>query len=254
MSNPFEGQVALVTGAGGGMGLASAKAFAQAGASVALVDINEKNIKEEAKKLVQKGFKAIAIQCDVSKEDQVKSMVEKTVEAFGRLDAAYNNSGVINNLAIDTADFTVEEYDHIMNTNLRGVWLCMKYELQQMQKQGNGTIVNCSSIAGITGAAGRAIYSATKHGVLGITKSAAIEYASKGIRINAVCPGTIETPMVEEMVDIGDLSKEKSLENAPIGRLGRSDEIAEAVIWLCSPAASYIVGQSIAVDGGVTMK
>jgi NAD(P)-dependent dehydrogenase (short-subunit alcohol dehydrogenase family) len=253
MNNFFDGWVALVTGAGGGMGLASAKAFAKAGASVALADINAKILNRETENLRREGYKVIAVQCDVSDEQQVKAMIKKTVEAFGRLDAAYNNAG-INSRAVDTADLTLEEYDRIMGINLRSVWLCMKYELRQMLKQGGGTIVNCSSNAGLEGVASRAAYSAAKHGVLGLTKSAAIEYASRGIRINAVCPGTIETPMVQSLVDSGELSRERSAKNAPIGRLGRSDEIADAVLWLCGPASSYVIGQSIAVDGGVTIK
>lgn len=166
--------------------------------------------------------------------------------------AAYNNAGV-NSPATDTADLLSEEYDRIMNINLRGVWLCMKYELQQMRNQGSGAIVNCSSLGGLVGNPGRAAYHAAKHGVLGLTKSAAIEYAAKGVQINAICPGTIETPMVQSMIDSGDLSREACAEKAPIGRLGRDDEIADAVLWLCSPASSYVIGQSIAVDGGYTI-
>lgn len=248
----FEGKVALVTGAGAGMGLAAAKAFAKSGAAVALADVNEASVIKAAAELVEEGHKAIAIHCDVSDEVQVKAMVEKTVKAFGSLDAAYNNAG-INSPATDTADLSTEEYDRIMGINLRGVWLCMKYELQQMRKQGSGAIVNCSSLGGLVGNPGRAAYHAAKHGVLGLTKSAAIEYAPRGVQINAVCPGTIETPMVQAMVDSGDLSKEECAKNTPIGRLGRDDEIADAVLWLCSPASSYVIGQPIAVDGGYTI-
>jgi len=253
MDNLFDEKVALVTGAGGGMGLASAKAFAEAGASVVLVDINGEAVKEEAEKLKDQGFQALAIECDVSEEEQVKAMVEETVETFGSLDAAFNNAGVNTNYSIDTAEVTFEGYNRIMDTNLRGVWLCMKYELLQMEKQGGGSIVNTSSNAGLRGAPGRAVYGAAKHGVHGLTKSAGLEYASRGIRINAVFPGTIETPMVETMVDDGDLSREKIAENTPIGRLGQADEVAQAVVWLSSPAASFVVGQALAVDGGDTV-
>lgn len=252
MEITFKDKVALVTGAGSGMGLAAVKAFAQSGASVALADINSASVEKEAKALVAEGYKAIAITCDVSDEDQVKAMVDKTVAAFGRLDAAYNNAG-INSPMTDTADLSAEEFDKIISIDLRGVWLCMKYELQVMRTQGSGAIVNCSSLGGLVGNPGRAAYHAAKHGVLGLTKSAAIEYAPRGIQINAVCPGTIETPMVQAMIDSGDLSKEASAQLAPIGRLGREDEIADAVLWLCSPASSYVIGQSIAVDGGYTI-
>ena len=179
-------------------------------------------------------------------------MVERTVSAFGSLDAAYNNAGV-NSPMTDTADLAPEEYDRILDINLRGVWLCMKYELQQMRKQSGGAIVNCSSLGGLVGNPGRAAYHAAKHGVLGLTKSAAIEYAPRGIRINAVCPGTIETPMVKHMAETSDLSREAVAKLTPIGRLGRAEEVADVVLWLCSPYASYVIGQSIAVDGGYTI-
>lgn len=252
MEITFKGQVALVTGAAAGMGLATARAFAESGAAVALADINEAAVTEVAKQFAADGYQALAIACDTSKEDQVRAMVEKTVAAFGRLDAAYNNAGV-NSPMIDTAELASGEYDRIMNINLRGVWLCMKYELQQMTRQGGGAIVNCSSLGGLVANPGRAAYHAAKHGVLGLTKTAAVEYASRGIRINAVCPGTIETPMVQHMVETGDLSREVCAKLAPIGRLGQPEEIANTVLWLCSPAASYIIGQSIAVDGGYTV-
>ena len=184
-------------------------------------------------------------------EAQVKEMVEQTVSAFGRLDAAFNNAGV-QSLAAETADATSEEFDRVNAINLRSVWLCMKYELLQMRKQESGAIVNNSSIGGLIGIPGRAIYHATKHGVIGLTKSAALEYASRGIRINAVCPGAIETPMVAEMVakepeTMKDITKEQ-----PIGRLGRPEEVASAVLWLCSDGASFVIGHALAVDGGYT--
>ena len=179
-------------------------------------------------------------------------MVEKTVATFGRLDAAYNNAGV-NSLMTDTADLSSEEYNRVLDIDLRGIWLYMKYELQQMRKQGNGAIVNCSSLGGLVGNAGRAAYHAAKHGVLGLTKSAAIEYAPKGIRINAIFPGVIDTPMVEQMVKSGDFSREAGASLAPIGRLGTEQEIADVVIWLCSSMSTFVIGQSIAVDGGYTI-
>jgi NAD(P)-dependent dehydrogenase (short-subunit alcohol dehydrogenase family) len=181
-------------------------------------------------------------------------MVERTVATFGRLDAAYNNAGVQNVLA-ETADTTREDYDRVMAINLRGVWSCMKFELQQMRKQGSGTIVNCSSLGGLVGGAERGVYHAAKHGVIGFTKSAALEYAARGIRINAVCPGLIQTPMSDQMIASGQADALKAMEKSiPMGRVGRAVEIADAVLWLCSDAASYITGQSISVDGGFIMR
>ena len=252
MKITFEGKVALVTGAASGMGFAAAKSFAESGAAVVLADVNKEKVDKAAKDLTEKGYKAIAVICDVSDETQVKAMVDKAVETFGRLDAAYNNAGV-NSPMTDTADLDPEEYDRIMNIDLRSVWLCMKYELKQMRTQGSGAIVNCSSLGGLVGNPGRAAYHAAKHGILGMTKSAAIEYAPKGIRINAVCPGIIETPMVEMMVETGDLSKEAGAALAPIGRLGSAEEVADVVLWLCSSASTFVIGQSISVDGGYTI-
>ena len=252
MKITFEGKVALVTGAASGMGFAAAKSFAESGAAVVLADVNKEKVDKAAKDLTEKGYKAIAVICDVSDETQVKAMVDKAVETFGRLDAAYNNAGV-NSPMTDTADLDPEEYDRIMNIDLRSVWLCMKYELKQMRTQGSGAIVNWSSLGGLVGNPGRAAYHAAKHGILGMTKSAAIEYAPKGIRINAVCPGIIETPMVEMMVETGDLSKEAGAALAPIGRLGSAEEVADVVLWLCSSASTFVIGQSISVDGGYTI-
>src|SRR5216117_4347504 len=178
-------------------------------------------------------------------------MVKKTVATFGKLDAASNNAGVQNVLA-ETADTTRKDYDRVMGINLRGVWSCMKYELLQMRKQGSGAIVNNSSIGGLIGLPGRAIYHASKHGVIGLTRSAALEYASRGIRINAVCPGAIETPMVADMMAKESITMEDMLRDQPIGRLGRPEEIAAAVLWLCSPGASFVIGHALAVDGGYT--
>ena len=242
-------KVALVTGAGSGMGLATAQAFADEGAAVALIDVNESSVRTAAERLIADDHKAIAIRCDVTDEAQVKAMIEQIVATFGRLDAAFNNAGV-QSLAMETADSTSQEFDRVSAINLRSVWLCMKYELLQMRKQGSGAIVNNSSIGGLIGIPGRAIYHATKHGVIGLTKSAALEYAARGIRINAVCPGAIETPMVAEMIakepeTMKDITKEQ-----PIGRLGRPEEVASAVLWLCSPGAGFVIGHALSVDGG----
>jgi len=244
-------QVVIVTGAAGGIGLSTAEAFAGAGAIVVLADINEPV--EQAEKLTAKGYKAVSIRCDVADEKDVAAMIDQIVSKFGRLDVAYNNAG-INSPVAETADASSEEYDKVMAINLRGVWNCMKYELRQMRRQGSGAIVNCSSIGGLIGIADRGVYHASKHGVIGLTKSAALEYAARGIRINAVCPGIIATPMVEQMMEREPEAMKELIKEVPIGRLGRPEEIAAVVLWLCSPAASLIIGQAIAVDGGYTVR
>ena len=248
----MKGKVALATGAKGGMGLTTAQLFAKEGASVALVDINEP--KQEAQALVDAGYQAISIQCDVSDEEAVKAMVEKTVDTFGRLDYALNNAG-IQNPVTDTVDLEEVVFDNVMDVNAKGVWLCMKYELKQFEKQGSeGAIVNCSSMGGIVGVPGRSVYHASKHGVIGLTKSTALEVASKGIRVNAVLPGIIETPMVENMLINESDAMEELISQLPIRRIGKAEEVASVVHWLCSPAATYVIGQSISVDGGYTVQ
>src|SRR6266496_19784 len=249
MNISFENKVALVTGAGSGLGLATVKAFAESGASVVLADWNEKAVRSAAGELVGQGHKALAIHCDVADDAQVEAMVEQTVATFGRLDAAYNNAGVQNILA-ETADATREDFDRVTAINLRGVWSCMKFELRQMRKQGSGAVVNCSSIGGLVGAPGRGTYHAAKHGVLGLTKSAALEYAARGIRINTVCPGTIQTPMVTGMLEREPDAMKEIMRVTPIGRLGRPEEIASAVLWLCCEGAGFVIGHALVVDGG----
>lgn len=251
MDTYYNGKVALVTGAASGMGLATAKAFAEAGAAVVLADVNENAVRVATEELVNAGHKALAIRCNVADEAQVASMVNQTVSTFGRLDAAFNNAG-IQVPPSDAADEPVENFDRVIAVNLRGIWACMKHELRQMREQKNGAIVNCSSIGGLIGLPGRASYHASKHGVIGLTRSAAVEYAPRGIRINAICPGTFDTPMVSDMLKTQPDAMKEIMREQSIGRLGRSDEIADAVLWLCGPGSTFVIGHALAVDGGFT--
>ena len=247
----MKNEVTLVTGAAWGIGLTTARAFAQSGAIAVLSDINEPA--QQAEELVKQGFKAMSIQCDVSDERQVKTMIGKIVVSCGRLDAAYNNAG-INSPVAETANTSSEGYDRVMNINLRGIWNCMKYELRQMRQQESGAIVNCSSIGRLIGIAERGVYQASKHGVIGLTKSAALEYAAKGININAACPGIIQTPMLETITEREPEALKALIEELSNRRPRRPEEVARAVLWLCRPAASLVIGHAIAVDGGYTVK
>jgi NAD(P)-dependent dehydrogenase (short-subunit alcohol dehydrogenase family) len=247
----FTGKVALVTGAASGMGAATARAFAEAGASVAVVDCDAEAAARLATELIDAGAAATAIGCDVSDEQQVKNAVDTAVSMYGRLDMAFNNAGIMLP-PVGAAQETAGAFDKLVSVNLRGVWASMKYELAQMRLQGSGAIVNCSSLGGLVGGNGRATYHATKHGVIGQTKSVALEYAPLGVRANAVCPGTIDTPMVHRMLAGGELDLRTSLAAIPMGRLGRAEEIAAAVLWLCSDASSYVTGVALPVDGAYT--
>jgi NAD(P)-dependent dehydrogenase (short-subunit alcohol dehydrogenase family) len=250
----LEGKVALITGAASGLGLATAKAFAEAGAAVALVDWDEQAVKKAADSLAAEGYQTLAIQCDVSDDRQVEEMVAKIVATFGRLDAAYNNAGVQNEL-VGAADQTSDDFERVTGVNYRGVWSCMKFELQQMRKQGSGTIVNCSSIGGILGGAQRGTYHGAKHGVIGLTKSAALEYAPQGIRINSISPGLFQTSMSDKMIAAGQKEAlDAMLETVPVGRLGRPEEIASVVLFLSSDAASMVVGHNLVIDGGYSIQ
>jgi NAD(P)-dependent dehydrogenase (short-subunit alcohol dehydrogenase family) len=233
------------------MGLATARAFAQSHASVVLADLDGSRAAQEAARIVEEGGKAIGIACDVTDEAQVAAMVDRAVAEYGRLDMAFNNAG-IQVPPSDAADEPLESFERVTAVNQRGVWACMKHELRVMRGQGSGAIVNCSSLGGLVGLPGRASYHGTKHAVLGFTKSAGVEYAPRGIRINAVCPGTIDTPMVAEMLSGQADAMAEIMKQQSIGRLGRADEIAAAVLWLCSPGASFVVGVGLPVDGGFT--
>jgi len=251
MTTGFAGKVALVTGAGGGIGLATAEAFARAGASVVLADRDAALLGTATNALRAAGHTAIGVTCNVTDATQVAAMIEQTVSTYGRLDAAFNNAGVNSEPAavLETSD---AEFDRVMNVNLRGVWNCMKAELRQMMAQGSGAIVNCSSIGGLKGSRGRSAYSASKHAVIGLTRSAALDYAARDIRINAVCPGMVKTPMAFFVTKNYDPEiVRRMVAQEPIGRFGEPEEIAAAVGWLCSPAASFMVGHAMTVDGGI---
>lgn len=241
-------KVVIITGAGSGIGKATAIAFAKEGAKVVASDINEKEIQQTIAEIKKINGDAIAIKCDVSSDEDVKNMVDKTLEKYGRLDCAYNNAG-IEGIPSSITECTSENWDRTIDVNLKGVWLCMKHEIPAMLKNGKGSIVNCSSIAGKVGFESIPAYVASKHGVIGLTETASLEFAKKNIRINAVCPGVIHTPMLERF-DKGD--EQSMADQVPMGRVGTPDEIANSVIWLCSDNASYVTGQSILVDGGWT--
>jgi NAD(P)-dependent dehydrogenase (short-subunit alcohol dehydrogenase family) len=249
----FTGQVALVTGASSGMGLTTVRVFAEAGAAVVLADVNQAALRTATDALTAAGHQVLGVPCDVADEANVVATVRAAVDTFGRLDIAFNNAG-IQVPPSDAADEPAEVFDRVNAINLRGVWACMKHELAQMRTQGSGAIVNCSSLGGLVGLPGRAAYHASKHGVLGLTSSAALEYAPRGIRINAICPGTIATPMVTDMINKGELDTAEAIANQPINRLGQPEEIAAAVLWLCSPGASFVIGVALPVDGGYTAR
>ncbi|MBD1543570.1 glucose 1-dehydrogenase [Arthrobacter sp. IA7] len=252
MNITFENQAALVTGAASGLGLAAARAFAEAGAAVALVDFDGDAVQAAAETLAADGHQAIAIRCDVADEAQVAAAVEQTVAAFGRLDAAFNNAGIQAPVS-ETADAEGDDFDRVIAVNLRGVWNSMKHELRHMRGQGSGAIVNCSSTGGVVGTAGLGAYNASKHAVIGVTRSAALEYAPSGIRINAICPGVIDTPMVQAAKVDHPEHMAAIIDAIPAKRSGTAEEIASAVLWLCSSGAAFTIGQALVVDGGFTV-
>ncbi|MBT4512578.1 MAG: SDR family oxidoreductase [Chloroflexi bacterium] len=247
--NEYDGKVALVTGAGAGIGRATALTFADKGAKVVVADFAVEAGEETVKMINDGGGEAIFVKADVSQATDVEALVNKTIETYGRLDCAANNAGISGPI-VASIDLEEDDWNRVVNIDLKGVWLCMKYEIPQMIKQGSGSIVNTASMAGIVGFPSQAPYVASKHGVIGLTKSAALEYGTQNIRVNAVCPGVIHTSMVDSVVeaipDIIDILNQQ----APVGRIGQPQEVAECISWLCSDAASFVTGHALVVDGG----
>ncbi len=254
MKEWFVGKVALVTGSASGIGRATAVAFAREGAKTVVSDVDVEGGDETVRMIKNSGGEATFLRADVSLSNEVEALVHETVETYGRLDCAFNNAGIEREITNPDERHAEETFQSLIDTNLKGAWLCMKYEIPQMLEQGFGAIVNTSSVAGLVGIPDQPIYVASKHGVSGMTKSAAVEYADRGIRINAVCPGLVNTPLMDRIHASNPDLKAEADSWQPIGRAGEPEEIAEAVIWLCSEKASFVVGHMMTVDGGLVVR
>ena len=253
MAGMLEGRISLVTGAGSGIGRATSLVMAREGATIVVSDINADSGEETLSAVREAGGDGMFVHADVSRPDDVAALVGQVVSAYGRLDCAYNNAGIEGFMAGRLHEYPEDIWDRVIDINLKGVWLCLKHEIPQMLQQGSGSIVNTASGAGLVGSRQMSAYVASKHAVVGLTKAAALEYARDGIRVNAVCPGMIDTPMVQRLIGGRDAEYEASIPvRQPIGRLGTPEEIAESVTWLCSDAASLVTGLAMAVDGGLT--
>jgi len=251
MSGQLNGTVALITGGASGIGRATALTFAREGAKLIIADMNEDGGQQTVHMITEHGGEATFVQVDVSRATEVEAMISKTVQTYGRLDCAHNNAGIGSRPRVLLHELSEESWERVININLKGVWLCLKYEIIQMCTQGGGAIVNTASIMGLVGSWSRSgVYNASKHGVVGLTKTAALEYATLGIRVNAVCPGYIRTPLIEEALASNPEMEAQIVARHPVGRMGRPEEIAEAVMWLCSDAASFVTGHTMTVDGG----
>ena len=250
----FAGKVAFVTGAASGIGRAAALAFAREGASVVAADMSEQGNQDTARLIEEHGGRALAVRCDVTRAEDVEAALAKTVAEFGRLDFAFNNAGIEPRKPAPTAEYELEEWDRIFATNLRGVFLCMKYEIPLILKQGGGAIVNTSSGAGVIGIKGSPAYTAAKHGVIGLTRAAALDYAAQNLRVNAICPGYIDTPMMGRFTGGTTEGRAKVVAEEPVGRMGKPEEIAAAVVWLCSDVAGFVIGHALVIDGGQTIQ
>jgi NAD(P)-dependent dehydrogenase (short-subunit alcohol dehydrogenase family) len=248
----FAGRVAFITGAGSGIGRATALAFAAQGAAVAVSDVAEKDLHETARLIEDQGGQALPVLCDVARSDDVAAAVAAAVRQFGRLDFAFNNAGVEQPVA-PLHEISDKQWDRIIDINLRGVFYGMKHEVPAMLATGGGAIVNTSSGAGVIGIAGQSAYAASKHAVIGLTKAAALDYAAAGVRVNAVCPGIIETPMMDRFSGGTEEGRQRVIGQEPVGRMGRPEEIASAVLWLCSDLGAFTVGHALVVDGGQTV-
>ncbi len=245
----FKDKVAFVTGGSTGIGRATALAFAESGATVIVADVNDDAGTQTVRMIEKIGGSSVFIKCNVADPADVKAAIDKTVSLYGRLDFAFNNAG-IEGTSASTVDCSEENWQKVIDINLKGVWLCMKYQIPQMIKQGGGSIVNCASIAGVVGFMGSPAYVASKHGIVGLTKTAALEFVKSNVRINAVCPGVIQTPMIDRFIEGNAEAQGLLTAGEPIGRVGQPNEIASAVLWLCTEGAAFVVGHPMVIDGG----